>query len=75
MALFAEDGDAILEFIQKGGLIAGHSVGIALCMFCGFIMVGFPAIWATIGVSIMLLVAVSIYSYIILNVITTYILC
>lgn len=59
MAFCAEDGDAILELVQKGGLLVGHTIGIVMCMVCGFLLVGFQTIWAAFGVSVMLLVAVS----------------
>lgn len=69
MTLCAEDGQAILELIQKGGLLIGHTLGIVICMLCGFIVAGFGTVWASIGVSIMLLMSVSTNIVNLLNII------
>lgn len=60
----AEDGEAIMEMVLKGSLLGALTIGIMMCIFCGFFTIGFHAIWAFSLLTILLVIAVWTYNFI-----------
>lgn len=58
MVFCADDGDAIMEMVSKGSFIVAQIMGIALCLFCGFLTLGFHMLWMVVGTIILLTIAV-----------------
>lgn len=59
MVFCAEDGEAIMELVQKGSLIAATSMGLVLCVCAGFVAIGSSLVFSVIAFSLIFVSAVS----------------
>lgn len=59
VALCADDGAALIDMVQKGGIIVSQSVGLLLCIGSGAALLGSSVLIALVGVLVIAIMVVS----------------